>query len=198
MHSAAMAALAAAKSAANRILGFYDTIPAMDQEAFAAGLVELLSIYPQPVLERAISPSRGLPANVAYPNLAKFKEKLDEWHGEHLDDMRRRGVLPGKEPQDLRRLAPPSRLENAPQGHFANVHIPASHARYGSLCEWAKTAERKFWKYGKSSTGVDGIWIPYNVWDEGTAALKKSSEFATMTVNQLRGYYAPPTSEDAA
>lgn len=76
-------------AAAKQILGFYDTIPAMDPKAFAAGLVEILSSYPPPVVERAASPSRGLAAVVAYPNLAKFKQHLDGWLDEHMADVQR-------------------------------------------------------------------------------------------------------------
>lgn len=68
--------------AAERILGFYDTIPAMAPKAFAAGLVEILSNYPQFIIDRAASPSKGLAGLIAYPNLAKFKEKLDVWADE--------------------------------------------------------------------------------------------------------------------
>jgi hypothetical protein len=75
--------------AAERILSFSDTIPAMDQQAFVAGFVELLSIYPQPVIERAMSPSRGLPAMVSYPNLAKYREHLEVWAKEHAIDLDR-------------------------------------------------------------------------------------------------------------
>lgn len=92
-----------AAATAKQVLGFYDTIPAMDPKAFAAGLVEILSIYPQPVLDRAASPSRGLAAVVPYPNLAKFKKLLDEWADEHYEDCRRRDMasrkrLPEPEP----------------------------------------------------------------------------------------------------
>lgn len=79
-----------AAAAAKQILGFYDTIPAMNPKAFAAGLVEVLSIYPPTVLERAVSPSRGLASAVAYPNLAKFKERLDGWRDEYLIEQDRR------------------------------------------------------------------------------------------------------------
>jgi hypothetical protein len=72
-----------AMQAAERILSFSDTIPAMDQQAFVAGFVELLSIYPQPVIERAMSPSRGLPAMVSYPNLAKYRDHLEVWSKEY-------------------------------------------------------------------------------------------------------------------
>jgi hypothetical protein len=75
-----------AMQAAERILSFSDTIPAMDQQAFVAGFVELLSIYPQPVIERAMSPSRGLPAMVSYPNLAKYREHLEVWTKEYWID----------------------------------------------------------------------------------------------------------------
>ncbi len=78
-----------AMQAAEQILGFSDTIPAMDKQAFIAGFVELLSIYPQPVIVRAMSPSRGLPSLVAYPNLAKYREHLDAWNKEYWIDRER-------------------------------------------------------------------------------------------------------------
>jgi hypothetical protein len=151
-----------AAASASQILGFYDSIPATDKKAFTAGLVEMLSNYPPTVLQRAVSPSRGLPAYVSYPNLAKFRELLDEWAEifweEHAKKHQR---LP--KPETFKRLEP-RRLENPPQGHFGNVHVPTDNPRYESLCEWAKTADLKWWKYGKSSAGRDGIWIPLDVW----------------------------------
>jgi hypothetical protein len=150
----------------------------------------MLSKYPPQVVERAISPSRGLPAFVSYPNLAKFRELLDEWAEiAWEEETRRRNSRLAKLPPGAGYL-PPRRLETPPQGHFANVHIPATHPRYASLVEWTKTAEPKFWKFGKSSVGVDGIWIPHNAWDEGVSAMKKIAASATMTIDQLRGHYA--------
>lgn len=78
-----------AAQAAERILGFYDTIPAMSPKAFAAGLVEILSTYPQAVIDRAASPSRGLAGCISYPNLAKYREKLDGWAEEYYFDVER-------------------------------------------------------------------------------------------------------------
>jgi hypothetical protein len=49
---------------------------------------DLIELSP-PVVARAASPSRGLASVVSYPNLAKFKHHLDEWHGEYLTDMER-------------------------------------------------------------------------------------------------------------
>jgi hypothetical protein len=101
-----------AAAAAKQILGFYDTIPAMDPKAFAAGLVEILSSYPGPVLERAVSPSRGLAALVPYPNLAKFKKLLDEWAEEFYTQQdriaranRKRLPDPPRDPQAEHRIS---------------------------------------------------------------------------------------------
>jgi hypothetical protein len=159
-----------------QILGFYDSIPATDKKAFTAGFVEMLSIYPSAVIERAISPSRGIAAYVAYPNLAKFKELLDEWHAEHVEDLRRRGALRQSRQDSLRLCPPPDAGRAHAPGELANVHIPASHPRYAALVEWSKTAEPRLWKLGKSSDGRDGIWIPLNVWQDGQASVRKTAE----------------------
>ncbi|MCK1361222.1 hypothetical protein [Bradyrhizobium sp. 199] len=101
-----------AATAAKRILGFYDTIPAMDPKAFAAGLVEILSSYPPPVVAKAASPSTGLASVVPYPNLAKFKQHLDAWREEYYADLdqreranRRRLPEPPREPEAEARIA---------------------------------------------------------------------------------------------
>src|ERR1035437_4927579 len=93
-----------AAKAARRILGFYDTIPATDPKAFAAGLVEILSNYPTAVIDRAANPS-GIAGHVAYPNLAKMREFLDVWLNEYLIEQERfaranRQALPEPTPND--------------------------------------------------------------------------------------------------
>ncbi len=127
----------------------------------------MLSIYPWQVLERAISPVRGLAAYVAYPNLAKFKEFLDEWHAEYVADLRRHGLLKQQRSDSLRLCPPPDRDRPQVQGDLANVHIYDSHPQYPALVEWSKTANLRLWKFGKSSDGREGIWIPLNVWQDG-------------------------------
>lgn len=81
-------------------------------------------------------------------------------------------------------------IQNAPQGHFANVFVPDSHARFAKLCEWAKAAEIKWWKFGKSSDGRNGIWIPYNVWEEGTEVIKRVEAYAAMTAREIIQHYS--------
>lgn len=176
-----------AAAAAKQVLGFYDTIPAMDQRAFTAGFVEMLSLYPQPVLERAASPSRGLAAHLSYPNLAKFKEKLDEWHGEHLDDLKRRGLVGAKREYDPKlRLPPPEIVEPNTPGRLAQVFVPEGHERYASFVEWSATAETKWWKFGQSSDGRAGMWVPYGEWDHGQTSMKKLGDIAKSVVKKVK------------
>lgn len=66
-----------------------------------------MSSYPQPVLDRAVSPSRGLASVVQYPNLAKFKKHLDEWREEFYTDQDRR------ERANRKRLPEPERNPEA-------------------------------------------------------------------------------------
>jgi hypothetical protein len=129
--------------------------------------VELLTIYPHAVLQRAISPSRGIAARIAYPNLAKFRELLEDWHAEHVEDLRRRGIKPGWKPEDRAapRLSGPD-PRDAPDGAYANVHVPATNKRYPGLVQWSTTADRRKWKMGKSSDDVAGIWVSHDAWDE--------------------------------
>ena len=74
--------------------------------------MEILSSYPRPVLERAVSPSRGLAAAVPYPNLAKFKKHLDEWAEEFYTDQdriaranRKRLPVPQVDPEAKARIS---------------------------------------------------------------------------------------------
>lgn len=131
----------------------------------------MLSTYPPSVLERAASPSRGLPAFVSYPNLAKFKELLDQWNAIFWEEHAKRSARLSK-PTGTPRIEP-GRLENPPQGHFANVHIFEEHERYAKLVEWAKTADPKWWKFGRSTNNKPGIWIPLSVWQEMAGAMKQ-------------------------
>jgi hypothetical protein len=55
---------------------------------FTVGLVDLLTDYPSPVVEKAANPARGIPAFVAFPNLAKFRERLERILDEYNNDLR--------------------------------------------------------------------------------------------------------------
>lgn len=93
----------AAAIAAKKILSLYPDIPAGDPKTFAAVLVQMLSIYPQPVVERAADPLVGVVQNIKFLNIAAIRELLDKWREEYYEDLdRRRPRLPAppEEPVD--------------------------------------------------------------------------------------------------
>lgn len=59
-------------------------------------------------------------------------------------------------------------------GRLAQVFVPEGHQRYAELVQWSATADVKWWKFGKSSDGRSGIWIPYNKWDQHRMVARKS------------------------
>jgi hypothetical protein len=65
----------------------------------------MLSIFPAPVIARAIDPAIGIPAKVTFLNLATIRELLDLWllehliHQERLDRLNRK-ALPPMEPEE--------------------------------------------------------------------------------------------------
>jgi len=94
-----------AAKAAEIILGYYPEIPASNPKAFAAGLVKTLSIFPRPVIDRAIDEVEGIPAKVKFLNLAAIREHLDKWRIEYLVHQERlelinRKALPAPAPEE--------------------------------------------------------------------------------------------------
>jgi hypothetical protein len=170
------------------LFGSYRRGDANDPDTYVAAIAAVLSLYDVELIREVTDPRFGIMTSEKHmtfmPNAGELRVYCEALAARR-ERMRRLADLPAPNFQQARLEAP----EPSP-GHFANAHVMATHPRYASLCEWTKTAEPKLWKFGKSSTGVDGIWIPYNVWDDGPSAVKKSGEFATMTVEQLRGYYA--------
>jgi hypothetical protein len=75
--------------AATRILSLYDAIPAVDGRLFAVGLAELLSQFPQSVIDLAANPGRGLASHIDFPSLAKFRKKLNEWNADYFETVQR-------------------------------------------------------------------------------------------------------------
>ncbi|MCX7319236.1 MAG: hypothetical protein NT113_06985 [Hyphomicrobiales bacterium] len=56
---------------------------------FAAGLVKVLSGYPEAVIDRAID-ATGIPSEVSFLNLAEIKKHLDIWRSEYIATEERR------------------------------------------------------------------------------------------------------------
>ncbi len=69
-----------AAQATAAILKLYPVPP--EPAAFAKALVELLSTYPQSVVQRA---AKGIPLVISFLNLAKIKDCLDGWRSDEIE-----------------------------------------------------------------------------------------------------------------
>jgi len=126
-----------------------------------ASLGAVLEGFPSEVIVYVTDPRTGMQRRSKWPPTISEVIEACEEHQAYLERIRKpvRPKLPA--------LPAPSFAER-PAGALANTFIPTSHERYASLVEWGKTAEAIYWRFGKSSDGRDGIWIPWNIWDQGT------------------------------
>ena len=135
-----------------------------DPEGFVAQLGGILSEFSDEVVSYVTGPKTGLQRRSKWPPTISEVLEACEQHQDYLRKVRE------SRPVKLQRLAPPA---EAAQGSWANVFVPEGHVRYERLVEWTRTAEPRFWRYGKSSDGRDGLWVALDVW-QGTTTGKRS------------------------
>ena len=132
-----------------------------DPEGFVAQLGVILCDFSEGVVTYVTSPKTGLQRRSKWPPTISEVLEACEGHQLHLERLRKpRPVferrLPAPPPQDL------------PQGSLARIFVPEGHVRYADLVVWTETAESKFWKFGESSDGRQGVWVSLDVWDRRT------------------------------
>lgn len=156
--------LAYATQRAEVLFGSYRRGDANDPERYVTSIAAVLTLYDFDLIRDVTDPRTGIQTTEKFatfmPNSGELKLYCDA-------QMARRGRIERlasipKPNFDMARLAPPV----PPAGHLANVWVPAAHRRYAAMCEWAKTAEPRFWKFERRNN-TDGIWIPLSVWEDG-------------------------------
>ena len=164
--------LAYASQRAEILFGCYRRGDANDPERYVAAIAAILSDYDFDLIKEVTDPRLGICTNEKFmtfpPNVGELKAYC-EHVAARRERLKRLGERHAPAAANLR-LEPPEQ----PQGYLANVHIYDSHPRYAALVEWSKTAEPRLWKFGQSSDGRDGIWIPLSVWQDGQASVKPS------------------------
>lgn len=123
----------------------------------------VLEQFPEEVVVYVTDPRTGIQRRSKWPPTISEVLEACEAHQDYLVRMRK-PRLPA------RPALPPPDVSVRPPGYLGNTFIPATYERYSKFVEWAKTADPMFWRYGKSSDGRDGIWIPWNIWDSGPVA----------------------------
>jgi hypothetical protein len=165
--------LAYASQRAEVLFGCYRRGDANDPERYVAAIAAVLSDYDFDLMKEVTDPRTGICSTEKFmtfmPNAGELKVYC-ETQAARKDRLKRLGERRAPVGAHMR-LEPPEQ----PQGHLANIHIPASSTRYATLVEWSKTAEPRLWKFGKSSDDRDGIWIPLDVWQDGQAAVRKAA-----------------------
>ena len=126
-----------------------------DPRGFAVQLGSILSEFSEEVVIYVTSPRTGIQRRSKWP--PTISEVLAACE-EHQDFLKR---LRAEKPR------PTIAIQYRPPGHLANVFVSPAHPRYASLVTWAESAEPQMWRYGKSSTGEDGLWVSSHILENG-------------------------------
>jgi hypothetical protein len=129
-----------------------------DPDGFKNQLGAVLEQYPEEVITYICDPRTGIQRRLKWPpTISEMVEACDE-HREFLKKLQK--------PRPSFQERPPARLlHERPQGYMAQVHVPERHPRYDKLSDWAKGANPIWYKYSKSSAGINGLWVSHNAWN---------------------------------
>lgn len=154
-----------ATTRAKLLFGCYRRGDANDPDTYVAAIAAVLCGYDSELIRDVTDPRIGICSDEKFatfpPNVGELK-RYCEAKAAHRDHLKRLGSR--RQPISAERLLAAPDPRDAPDGCWANVHIPSTNGRYAAIVEWSKTADRRKWKFGKSSVGVDGIWIAHDVW----------------------------------
>lgn len=131
----------------------YRTDQYADPEGFMVSLGVVLEGFPDEVITHVTDPRTGIQRRMKWPpTISEVIEACEE----HQDYLRK-----------LRMAKPAYRVPptEGPRGPCVQIFVPVGHARYEGLVRWAKDQDAKWWRFGKSSDGRDGIWVPFAQWE---------------------------------
>lgn len=156
-------------AAIQRLFSAYRRDDFADPEGFVVQLGTVLCDFPEDVVDFITSPRTGIQRRSKWPPTISEIVSACEEHHDHLRRMQTHRPMGT-------RLSPPSDVSGGrdrngrptgPHGSLVTIFIPADHARYQALVEWANDNDPRFWGYGNSSDGRKGMWVPLHVWEGG-------------------------------
>jgi hypothetical protein len=140
-----------------------------------ASLGLVLEQYPNEVVVYVTDPRTGVQRGCKWPpTIAEITEACDRRVG---DLERAKRFATWGERNERYQLPPPIEEYDVP-GRLAQVFVPDGHHRYAEFAAWSKTVETKWWKFGKSSDGRSGIWIPWSSWELGPQQISGGAQEA--------------------
>lgn len=166
-HSTSPHLLAYASQRAEVLFGSYRRGDANNPDRYVAAVAAVLSSYDADLMREVTDPRTGIQATEKFmsfmPNAGELKVYCDGVAAVRAR-IERLGALPRV---DFSRARLP-RPEPAP-GDLATVFVPINNSRCAELIEWAKTGDRRRWKYDSVRPG---IWVSYDTWDNRRATAR--------------------------
>lgn len=145
------------------LCGCYRRGDANDPDTYIAAIAAVLAMFDFDIIREATDPRLGISTSEKFrafmPNSGELKAYCDAL-AERKERLKKLAAIPRPVPSTHRLEAP-----EAPQGAWANVHIPEGDRRYARMCDWATKNPPKFWRYGPSSDGIPGIWVALHALD---------------------------------
>lgn len=119
----------------------------------------VLEGFPDEVIVYVTDPRTGIQRRMKWPPTISEVIEACEQYQDHLKRMRTT--------KPARRLSLPG---TGSSGQCVKIFVPEGHKRYAGLVKWAEGQDPKWWHFGKSSDGRNGIWVPFAQWEEPQAA----------------------------
>jgi len=189
-HSTSPHQAAYASQRAEVLFACYRRGDANDPERYVAAIAAVLSLYDVDLIREVTDPRTGIQTTEKFaafmPNAGELKVYCEALASRH-DRLKHLGSRRVPEPAHRHLEAPPP----AP-GDLANVFVPSEHPKYSRICEWAKTADPRLWKYD-----VGGIWAGYNALDNIGAVGRTMGNVAQELAASIREKRAQAASEAA-
>jgi hypothetical protein len=173
------------------LFGCYRRTDAADPDIYVGAIAAVLASYDAELIREVTDPRTGIMTSEKHlafmPNVGELKVYC-ETLAARRDRLQRLGSRRAPEPAHRHLEAPPP----AP-GDLANVFVSAKHPRYERICDWAKSADPRLWKYD-----VGGIWVGYNALDDIGAIGRRMGDAARELAESIRKQRAHQAASEAA
>jgi len=164
------------------LFGCYRRGDANDPETYVRAVSAVLSTYDADLIREVTDPRTGIMTTEKHmtfmPNAGELKVYCD---GQAARKERLKLLGERKLPNPDQTRLPAARGPN-PLAPIVGIFVPPEHPRYVSLCTWAKDADQRFYQYGKSSDGRDGIWVAWHIFDDRDRLITTAGEIVSQRV----------------
>lgn len=165
------------------LFGCYRRGDANDPETYVRAISAVLSTYDADLIREVTDPRTGIMTTEKHmtfmPNAGELKVYCDG-QAARKERLKRLGERQIPDPTQAR-IEASVRSVN-PLHPIAGIFVPPTHQRYARLCEMAKDGNPKFYRYGKSSDGRDGIWVAWHIYDDRDTLIATAGEIVSKRV----------------